>query len=351
MPAQPRDARRDLGRHAAAPGIDNTGRPDAGRRVWRCSTGTLVAVTVFMGVIGLAVPAAAVISLTTGITAFGDRQVPVLAVIGGVALVTLFFGWRLALHPRLVLDDGQVTIVNPFRRRRFDLADVTLFHPGSDGLRVATPADEIEAWCVQKSNAAIKAGRRTRADGICDELWTAWDADHRPDIDPDQPATIRFARPGEEGLLTGLEQAAGLAAFGHIFPVDQFPFPEDAVRQRWRQVLTDRTRQTMIAEVAGTPTGYASYGNGTLHHLGVAPDHQRRGIGTMLLEAAEDEIFADPSTLEASLWVMQDNRRAQDFYRGNGWLPTDETRPAEFPPYPVEIKMTRRNPHVARRGR
>jgi ribosomal protein S18 acetylase RimI-like enzyme len=342
-------ANRAVARHGAAPSDDEVAA--ASRRVWRSSTGALAAVIVFMVVAGLALPAAAVVSLLTGITAFGHQQVPVLGVICGVAAAVLFFGWRLALHPRLVLDDDRVTVVNPFRRRSYHLSDITLFAPGGDGLRIATADDEIEAWCVQKGTGAIKAGRRTRADRICDELWAAWDAEHPVDVDPRLAIRIRFARPGEEELLAGLERAAGLAAFGHIFPAEQFPFPENEVRRRWQSVLADRTRQTMIAESGDVPIGYASYGSGTLHHLGVSPDHQRRGVGTALLQAAEDELFADLSTPAASLWVMRENHQAQRFYIANGWAATEEMRAGEFPPYPAEIRMTRRNPRIARRGR
>jgi ribosomal protein S18 acetylase RimI-like enzyme len=342
-------AGRSVARHGAAQADDLVGT--GSRRVWRCSTGAVAAVTVFMVVVGLALPAAAVVSLLTGLTAFGQQQVPVLVVICGVAAVVLFFGWRLALHPRIVLDGEQLTVVNPFRRRSYDLSEITLFAPGGDGLRIATADDEIEAWCVQKATGAVKAGRRTRADRICDELWSAWDVEHPVDVDPRLAVRIRYARPGEEQLLTGLERAAGLAAFGHIFPAEQFPFPDEEVRRRWQSVLSDRTRQTMIAESGDEPIGYASYGSGILQHLGVSPDHQRGGVGTALLQAAEDELFADRSTAAASLWVMQENHDAQRFYRDNGWAATDEVRAGQFPPYPAEIRMTRRNPHIARRGR
>jgi hypothetical protein len=42
---------------------------------------------------------------------------------------------------------------------------------------------------------------------------------------------------------------------------------------------------------------------------------------------------------------------ARTFYREMGWKETEDQREAEFPPYPNEIRMVRRNPHMARRGR
>jgi len=42
---------------------------------------------------------------------------------------------------------------------------------------------------------------------------------------------------------------------------------------------------------------------------------------------------------------------ARRFYAERGWTETEETRESEFPPHPSEIRMSRRNPHIPRRGR
>jgi GNAT superfamily N-acetyltransferase len=325
-------------------------------QTWRSSRRTLILVTVLMAIVGLAIPAAAVISLAAGATAFGDHQLPVLAIICGLAAVVLFFGWRLGLHPRLTLSGDEIEVVNPFRRHRFDLSDITMIRPGGDGLVIASPGQVAEAWCVQKPNAAVRSGRTTRADRICDHLRTAWEsyrlpADENGPDDPGGAARLRFARPGEEELLTELERSAGLARLGHIFPSEEFPYPTEEVRRRWADVLDDRSRLTVVAEVDDRPAGYACYDRQTIHHLGVAADFQRRGVGTTLLTAAEDDIFSDPANREIGLWVLRDNDSARAFYRAAGWTDTDQSRTAEFPPYPPEVRMLRHNPHVPRRGR
>lgn len=319
------------------------------REVWRCSRATLVLVAVLMLVVGIGIPVAAVASLTSQVSAFGDRQIPVLAIIFGLAVVVLLFGWRLGLHPKLVLDDDQVEVVNPFHRQRFELADITIIEPGGDGLLIAGPERRAEAWCVQKSTAAIRSGRQTRADRIADRLRSEWDSHHLPDPDPDSPIRLRFARPSDAQLLTDLERSAGLARLRHIFQAQ--PYPTEEVLRRWKAELADRTRLTMIAEFGGLPVGFVCYGQETIHHLGVAGDYQRQGVGAALLEAAEDELFADLSTPEIGLWVLEANEVARAFYAQFGWTETGDARGSEFPPYPKEIRMFRRNPHIARRGR
>lgn len=304
-----------------------------------------------MVLVGLGIPAVAAYSLATGITGFGDRPVPVLAIICAISAIVIYFGWRLAIRPRLVLSGDEVEVVNPFRRHHVDLAEITLIRPGGDGLLIGTADREVEAWCVQKSTRALRAGRRTRADRICDQLRDSWDEYHLPQLDPEGPVRLRFARPGEEALLAELERSASIARLSHIFPPESFPYPIDDVRERWWRALNDRTRLTLVADVGGQPAGYACFGQATIHHLGVAAGFQRHGIGTILMEAAEDELFADPATLEIGLWVLRANDVARLFYTRRGWFDTGEYRTAEFPPYPPEIRMIRRNPHIARRGR
>ena len=66
------------------------------RRVWRVSTGTLVAVWVFVVVAGLGVPTLAVLAYLRA----GDPLISIfLAVLGAAAVV---YGWRFGLRPRLI---------------------------------------------------------------------------------------------------------------------------------------------------------------------------------------------------------------------------------------------------------
>lgn len=321
------------------------------RRVWRCAPSTLVLAVVFLLITVIGIPAAAVLAMTSGFTAFGDRPAVVFTVLGVIALLSLVYVWRMVLHPRIKIKNDEVVIINPLRTHRIHLDDITRFRPGGDGLVVATSETATEAWCVQKSTAAIKNNRQTRADRVCEELWAHWDDYHRPEIDAGDSIKIRFARPGEADLLMELERSASVARLSHIFPPDEFPYPADEIRQRWQDNLDDPHKLTMVAVVDGDPAGYACFGDHTLYHLGVAADHQRKGVGSALLEAAEDELFADASTPQARLWVLEDNAVARAFYREHGWSENGDVRDAEFPPHPVEVMMVRRNPHLARRGR
>lgn len=54
-----------------------------------------------------------------------------------------------------------------------------------------------------------------------------------------------------------------------------------------------------------------------LHHMGVARDLQRQGIGQMLMDFVND--FAAEKKLQIKLEVHQENQNAQKLYRSNGF--------------------------------
>jgi ribosomal protein S18 acetylase RimI-like enzyme len=81
---------------------------------------------------------------------------------------------------------------------------------------------------------------------------------------------------------------------------------------------------------------YAETANrGRIGNLWVAPDHRGQGIGTRLLEAAEDRL-ADAGVAVVGLEALADNDAARAFYRDRGYDPhrveyrrrTETDRPA-----------------------
>lgn len=50
---------------------------------------------------------------------------------------------------------------------------------------------------------------------------------------------IRRARPDESETLLRIQREAAVVAFAHIFPPDRHPFPDDGVREQWREALAD----------------------------------------------------------------------------------------------------------------
>lgn len=317
---------------------------DPSRRVWRAAPSTLAVVIVFLVLACLCVPALAYLIYTSK----GEPLIPI--ILSALTVVALLYAWRFGLHPSLRADDSGVTIKNPFRKQSYEWDDITLVAPGENGIVLGSADHRTEAWCVQKSNHAAKHGRETRADRIARSLLDRLEAFDPPVEDAETKLRVRRARWDDEDILVNLERAASEHSLAHIFPPDDYPYPVRAVRQRWQNVLRDRFSNVRILEHDGEPVGFVSYTDTAIKHLGVSPRHARRGYGTALLDYACEDIFADLKPT-AELWVLEDNKAARNFYLDNGWDETEERQDCEFDPYPVEIKMTRRNPSKPRRSR
>ncbi|HWI00200.1 MAG TPA: GNAT family N-acetyltransferase [Propionibacteriaceae bacterium] len=314
------------------------------RRVWRAGRPTLLIVGIFAGVIGIALPVLAYLI-------YRRERTPWLpAVLVLLAALALLYAWRYGLHPKIWTRGHVLRIDNPWRRYEFDWDDITLIAPGENGLVVASDDQVAEAWCVQKSTAATKKGRYTRADRIASSLHDTLELYHPPISDEETGLRIRRARPHESAVLTRIERATSKLNLAKIFPADQFPYPTDAVAKRWRQLLHDRSSRVHILEWFDKPVGYVAFNADTVLHLGVDPKHQRRGYGSALLEFASLEIF-DAGIAEAHAWVLVDNHTARAFYRSHGWQETAERRYSKWPPRPQELKIVRRNPSAPRRSR
>jgi ribosomal protein S18 acetylase RimI-like enzyme len=314
------------------------------RRVWRAALPTLLIVGIFAGSAGIALPVLAYLIYRR------EQSLWLPAVLLALAVLILLYAWRYWLHPKIWTRGHVLRIDNPFRRYQFDWDDITLIAPGENGLVVASDEQVAEAWCVQKSTAATKKGRLTRADRIASSLLDILEIYHPPISDEETGLRIRRARPHESALLTRIERATSKAGLNHIFPADTFPYPTNAVAKRWRQLLHDRSSRVHVLDRLEKPVGYVAFNADTVLHLGVDPKHQRRGYGSALLEFASLEIF-DAGISEAQVWVLVENHGARAFFRWHGWQDTADRRDCRYPPQPLQLKMVRRNPSAPRRSR
>ena len=95
--------------------------------------------------------------------------------------------------------------------------------------------------------------------------------------------------------LRDLERAANLVALAHVFPPDEFPYPDQAVADRWRATLAD---PTVRVDVVDGPHGlrvFAAYDATTLRHLAVHPDDWGTGLARAAVARATAAIAAGGS--------------------------------------------------------
>ncbi len=145
---------------------------------------------------------------------------------------------------------------------------------------------------------------------------------------------LRAGTPADSQDLFTLQRAAAIAAYGHVFPPEQYPFPDQQIAELCWRMLTSRTEQVLVAVGDDGPVGYVSRHDERITHLYVDPLHWRRGVGSRLLAAAVDSIRQDGHGI-ARLWVMSKNHRARALYEQHGWQPDGTSSEARFPPYPA----------------
>lgn len=147
--------------------------------------------------------------------------------------------------------------------------------------------------------------------------------------------------------LCDLERAANLAALGHVFAPERYPFPDDDVLARWAIVLDDPDVAVLVAEDEGELVALAAYDSSTLRHLAVRPDRWGRGLASSAVASVVHALDLRGCTV-ASLWCLEENHRARRFYERRGWRPTTDRREAPWPPHPMEMRYTRHIPQPDR---
>lgn len=150
---------------------------------------------------------------------------------------------------------------------------------------------------------------------------------------------IREARPDEAETAAAIQRDASLAALGHIFPPEKYPFPLDAVHERWRDALADPELTVLVAEEDGAATGVAGCRADWLDGLYVVPASWGHGVGRALHDEVLDRLRRSGSS-SCHLWVLERNDRARRFYERLGWRENGDTRVVPFPPNPIDVGYT-----------
>jgi GNAT superfamily N-acetyltransferase len=125
-------------------------------------------------------------------------------------------------------------------------------------------------------------------------------------------------------LLAEIQEAASVAALGHIYGDE--PFPREAVLERWRTET-----HTILLDEDGL--GFAAVSPGWLNGLYVRPEAWGTGVAARLHERARATLGPG----RARLWVLEENHRARRFYERRGWRADGTTREVPYPPYPLDL--------------
>jgi len=144
------------------------------------------------------------------------------------------------------------------------------------------------------------------------------------------------------GLLE-LERAANEVGLAHVFPREEFPFPDDDVLARWALVLEEPGVTVLVEDGTDAADGrldlFAAYDACSLRLLAVHPDHWGTGLATTAVREVLDRLAAAGAST-AELWCLELNHRARRLYEHLGWQPTSDRQPSPWPPHPTEMRYT-----------
>lgn len=139
--------------------------------------------------------------------------------------------------------------------------------------------------------------------------------------------------------LIDLQEAGAVVGMADVFPQDQYPFPREAILDRWSDEINDDSTGTYVAvDDDGQLIGFAATREGELLHFGTALATWGQGTATELLGVVVD--WLREATDEPTLRVFADNGRARRFYENHGWRATGATSVSGFEPHPILLEYS-----------
>jgi ribosomal protein S18 acetylase RimI-like enzyme len=106
----------------------------------------------------------------------------------------------------------------------------------------------------------------------------------------------------------------------------------------WLLAFEDGKADQPIGMIAASREPRPPTGEPFISSLWVDPHHRRQGVATMLIRAAADRALSEGGAA-VSLWVLDGNEAARDFYRAVGFTDTDDHKPAPGPSNRYERRM------------
>jgi chorismate mutase/GNAT superfamily N-acetyltransferase len=132
----------------------------------------------------------------------------------------------------------------------------------------------------------------------------------------DRDVQIRRATPGDAAALAAVHVASRNGAY----PAMPASVHRDDEALAWVAGWLHGDDEVWVAEVDGTPVGYARLTPGWLDDLYVVPEHAGRGVGSTLLDLAKS---VRPAGF--ALWVFESNVPARRFYARHGLVELERT--------------------------
>jgi GNAT superfamily N-acetyltransferase len=164
---------------------------------------------------------------------------------------------------------------------------------------------------------------------------------------------VRVATPDDAEWIAEVHIASIRAAYRDVFPPAALAAIDLRERaERWWQVLAEGETTTLLGESSGEAVGFANFGAsrdgdagpgqvGEVMAIYVRPTAWGTGAGGRLLREALERL-REPGYREATLWVLEGNRRAIGFYERFGFARDGALKSREMYGVPVTLGRLRR---------
>lgn len=129
-----------------------------------------------------------------------------------------------------------------------------------------------------------------------------------------------------------VQHPAAVAGLSEVFPQDEYPFPRQAIAERWLAEVGDQVTSCFVICRDGRVAGFAALRGDEVLHFGVALDEWGSGLAS----AAHDELLAllrGRGLTRARLGVYAANSRGRRFWEKLGWTDTGERSRGGMPPH------------------
>lgn len=167
---------------------------------------------------------------------------------------------------------------------------------------------------------------------------------------------VRPARAEDAGQIALVHVRSWQGAYRGLIPQDFLDGLDVAQRtQTWKSALAepeDRRTGVLVADDGGSVAGFVGYFpsrdpdadpglTGEIGAIYLLPSAWGGGIGRRLMEAALHGL-AGAGCTEATLWVLESNARARNFYEAGGWSADGAAKEDDSRGFPLsEIRYRR----------
>jgi diamine N-acetyltransferase len=149
---------------------------------------------------------------------------------------------------------------------------------------------------------------------------------------------LRVMASGDLEDVLRVQREGSVLVLSNIFPQDRYPFPDQAVRDRWvSEIAHPEIDCFVVTDASRRVAGFAAVRGPEFLHFGTAVSTWGTGIAGL----AHDEVLAHIRRLghdSAWLRVFAANARARRFYERRGWSPTGEKVRSTFAPHPTLLR-------------